>query len=235
MSKKKQILLVLILTMLGCSSSTLAQQYPGGGYTGPPSKEQLLQSSRWRQIERRFNDWLSVQRIYNEAQVAQVKSRLSQQVRAMNAVQLEDFMSVAEEKLNVLLSNESSEARTYMSFYTDNFLQKKMGEAPDITTMTATKMRDKLGQFQEERRGASQAQQTFNRLEAERSKNVMRQEEQMRQRQMDVRDPRYYAYRNPYDNRRSFVQPSPYAPHAYHAPRPQFSVSPWGGIWRSLP
>lgn len=240
MPLKTQMTCGLLFLLLLAPATALGQQPTSSGYSGPLTKEQLLQSSRWRQVQRRFDEWLSVQRIYNDAQVAQVTARFKQQVTAMNAAQLEDFMAIAEEKLDVLLSNEASEARTYMSFYTDSFLKKQMGKTPDITTMTPTQMRQEFSNFQEQRRGSAAAQGAFNRMQTENAKAVLAERTQARAQaqaaQLAVRNPRNWV--NPYYNQpynRSYVNRGPYAPQSYVAPRPQFSISPWGGVWRTLP
>ncbi len=245
MPLQNQIVRVSILMLLLSAASASSQQTPqGSDYAGPMTKEQLLQSSRWRQVERKFDEWLSVQRMYNEAQVAQVKARLNQKVRAMSASQLEDFIAVSEEKLELLLGSEATEARTYMSYYTDGFLKKEMGKTPDIVTMTPTQMRQELSEFQQKRAGRAQAQTAFNKMQTQNAEAVMKQrsqqQAQLQAQKLAVRNPSYWNpnYNNPYQYGRPYAR-SPYAPQQPYGPyvagRPQFTVSPWGGVWRNLP
>jgi hypothetical protein len=233
------LLLLLPATASGQQSPGLGQPYSGNEFSGPMTKQQLLQSSRWRQVERKFDEWLSVQRIYDAAQVAQMKSKFKQRVTAMSADQLEDFIAVAEEKLQVLLGDEATQARSYMSFYTDNFLKKKMGDKPpNIGTMSPTQMRQELSEFQQRRAGRATAQQEFNRLQTDNVKAMMQRQNQMQAQRQAVRQPRPYDsyYGHPYAyGGGPYARRSPYAPQPYVAPRPQFSISPWGGVWRTLP
>ena len=235
------IVLALLFGLLVVPATSFAQQSPGGAYTGPATKEQLLQSSRFRRVERKYDEWLSVQRMYDAGQVAQMKARYKQKVQAMSATQLEDFISMAEEKLDVLLSSEASEARSYMSFYTDDFLKKKMGDStPSIASMSPTQMRQELSNFKERRSSRASAQQEFNRLQTQNVQAQMQRQNQIQSQQQAYRqgltsgslmaNQRFghpYHYNTPYR--------SPYAPGQYVAPRPQFTVSPWGGVWRTLP
>lgn len=228
---------ILVLLLLYPSSAS-SQQLPDS-YTGPPSRAEILQSSRWRQIERKFHEWLSVQKIYNEAQVAQVKAQLQKSIATMSGTQLEDFMADAEEKLEVLLGDQATEARTSMSYYTDSFLKKQFGQAPDVANMTTSQLRQELGQFKKWQSSRATAQSAFNKMQDQNAAAVLQERTQQRAaldaQRIAIRNPSNYAWNYNYGPRPYPTARSPYAPGFGAPPRPQFSVSPWGGVWRSLP
>ena len=228
----------MIVLLLLLPSSASSQQLPES-YTGPPSRAEILASPRWRQAERKFNEWLSIQKIYNEAQVAQVKAQLQQKIKSMSATQLEDFMTEAEEKLSVLLSDQAMAARTSMSYYTDSFLKKQFGQAPDVANMTTSQLRQELGQFKQWQTGRASAQSAFNKMQDQNAAAVLQERTQQRAaldaQRLAIRNPSNYAWNYNYGPRPYPNVRSPYAPGFAAPPRPQFTVSPWGGVWRSLP
>jgi hypothetical protein len=52
------------------------------------AKKQILDSTAWRQAMLGFNEWLSVQVVYDKNEVPQVKAQLSDKINKMSAAQL---------------------------------------------------------------------------------------------------------------------------------------------------
>src|SRR5688572_21971825 len=125
-------------------------------------RQQLLERRRWRHLQQLFHEWLAVQDIYTPEEIAELKTRLQQRIQGMTAPELEDFMDDAEERLNLLLSDEAMQARTWLNFFTPQARREMVasnGEIPDVLDMSVSQLRRELDQFRQERaeRGATQA------------------------------------------------------------------------------
>src|SRR4051794_27423779 len=85
----------------GATSSTVA--------TDDDAKNELFNSEEWRQTRRAFDNWLSVQRIYDARQVADVKRRLQKKIARASSRELRNMLEDMQEKLEILLSPEAGE------------------------------------------------------------------------------------------------------------------------------
>ena len=145
--RKTPILLGTLWMML--AAVTMCGQQQLGTDAGPVagesySRETILQSQRWRRLRRQFDEWLSVQKIYTPAQVAELTTALERHVASMSTSKLEDFIDDTEDRLAVLMSNEAMDARSYLSFYSDEGRQRRFAEGggiPDVFGITVAQLR----------------------------------------------------------------------------------------------
>jgi hypothetical protein len=133
--------------------------------TTSAERDELLNSRRWRRLQRQFDDWMSVQVIYTPEEISALKARLQDHIYGMSAEELEDFIDDAEVRMGLLLSDEVMEARSWLSFMTPQARREKVssnGEVPDVFGMSISQLRMELNQFQQQRAQQAAAQAAIN-------------------------------------------------------------------------
>ena len=233
---------VLLALCWSVTAATVAGQPPAGI---PPESEsspayqrrQIMESERWQKLERSFQEWLSVQSIYTPAEIAQLKTQLRNRITSMSPQQLEDFMMEMEDKLSVLLSDEATDARSFLNFLTPAARRQKLAQqgiqVTSLVNTTASQLRQELSQFKQSRVAARQAQSGFDRS---REEQIARYDEQRREQQ----EAYTAAIRQPVTSVVPTVPAArgPFAPQSYGRtliPQQSFYVSPWGRIGYRLP
>ena len=202
------------------------------------ARQQILQSRRWRKLLRTFDDWMAVQKIYTPQQVSTIKARLKRQVSSMSAAELEDFMYENEERLEVLMSDEASHARTRLGFWTQEFRQKKLaqdGRIPNVFELSAGQLREELRQFQSQRAARSAVHSRESRLREQRIAAVEDERRSREEANTQARMERGAARFGTAQREQQQLIRTPYSPHRELFSRPSFYVSPWGELYRSLP
>ena len=237
--RKTPILLAILSTMLAVVTTCAQQQQPqtdAGPVAGESySRETILQSQRWRRLRRQFDEWLSVQKIYTPAQVAELTTALERHVASMPTSELEDFIDDTEERLAVLTSDKAMDARSYLSFFTDEGRRQRIangGEIPNVFNITVGQLRQELNQFQQQRAARSANQAAFNQSREQSVTAIAEQRSarqdanlQMREQAMrDARQQRDTSFTSPYALRREipFETRGGLGRSLY--------VTPWGGI-----
>jgi hypothetical protein len=236
MSVPKRLVLLAIMCVL-IAPVTIRGQEPQNNDDSvaeeTSARAEILQSRRWRQTMRSFNEWLSVRKLNTEEQVAEFQARLERQVASMSEAELEDFLDDTEERLEVLLSDEAIDARHYLSFLSDEGRQRRLGgEAPDVFDITVSQLRQELNQFQQQRASRAAAQAQFNRQREQRVSAAKRDQQTQQEAKTQARRDRGAAsHGTPQGN----LVRSRYAPRRDPRPRRDWIVGPWGGLYRSLP
>ncbi len=196
MPRCSQILLCAVASMLGATTVALGQQtapgtqqgdYQSGGYITPEtSGPQAALQPRLQKLEQAFDQWLSVQNIYTDAEVAAMKAKLQQQARAIPASELEDFIDQMEARLTILLSDEAMDARHYLSFYTEQARRKQFapsGKMPQVFEMPVAELRQELFDFQQQRAQRAANQNTFSQLQGQQAQAIAQQQRDRQARQ----------------------------------------------------
>lgn len=111
-------------------------------------RELILKSELWRSTFAGLDQWLSMQTMYDQGQIEEIKKRVSGRVEKMSADELEDFRQNLDAKLQMLLS---PEGRDILGWVAANLARaapayrKKMGiEYPDVANLTAAQLREQL-------------------------------------------------------------------------------------------
>jgi hypothetical protein len=219
---------VVLAFLMSVSLSAQEQASPGeqpatSETSQSAEREELLNSRRWRRLERDFDEWMSVQVIHTPEEIAALKARLQEHIKGMSAEELEDFMDDAEVRMDLLLSDDVMEARSWLSFMTPQARRDKVstdGEIPDVFGMSISQLRLELNQFQQQRAQQSEAQAAFDRSRQLRSATP-RQTPQP----TPTPAPREAAT---FGNQPNF--PTPPAPRKKEIlpENPRFWVTPWG-------
>jgi hypothetical protein len=189
------------------------------------ARRAILESDRWRQAQREFNEWLSVQTIYTPDEIAAIKTNLRESIANKSPRELEDFMTDMERRLDVLLSPEAEDARLWLKQFMAVAVdpERQLGRArPDLLNMTASQIRQELQWLQQTREARQRNQASF-----ERTRQLQSQAAR------DARSARQQA-RAPAPNRSAWPannprRPSQYAPQRelLPPPAPEFRISHW--------
>lgn len=225
----KNILGALVLAMVTMVSASAqvqtspAEQSVSSEPATSDDREELLNSRRWRNLERDFNDWMAVQVIYTPEEISALKARLQDHISGMSAEELEDFMDDAEVRMDILLGDDVMEARSWLSFMNPEARRNKVssnGEVPDVFGISTRQLRMELNQFQQQRAQQSAAHATFNQ-----SRQVQTAPPRQTPQPMPTPAPREAAT---FGNQPNF--PTPPAPRKREIPQesPRFWITPWG-------
>ena len=157
-----RIFLGLGLLVAMPSTMILAQQAPAAGAAATDdeaAKNAIFNSDEWRRTRMAFDDWLSVQRMFNDQQVADIKARFRKQIATMNSRDLQSFLEQMQGKLNILLSPEAADARRWLGHFVSPeviFTPEEIRQF-DIVTMTVPQLEEAVRTF-EARRAARRSQ-----------------------------------------------------------------------------
>jgi hypothetical protein len=137
----------------------------------PPSsaelaaRDQVLQSEEWRETLERFNAWLAKQSLYDAEQVARTRLRLEVGIKRMSAAQLQRFMAEMHSKLEVLENQHAIDAQEYLSetlsVASPAYARKVRQQLPDVLSMSAGQIDQKLASITAKRAATTKMQQTF--------------------------------------------------------------------------
>lgn len=193
------------------------------------AKNALFNSDDWLMMRMAFDDWLSVQRIYNDEQVADIKYRVQKMIAAMNAQELRLFMMQMQAKLAILLSPEAGELRQWMGHFVspEVIFSREELEEFDIVTMTAPQLEAALRTAEGRRASRRSAGGAFH---AARQQQVAQTQAANRQRQQTAQQARSAAQASA----QRTAQATPLAParateRRAPRPRPQIIVGGAGG------
>jgi hypothetical protein len=129
------------------------------------AREQILNSPKWQDTMRQFDEWLSTQSLYDAQEVEHFKSRLEVGIGRMTAAQLQWFLNDMAEKLQVLRSKQTRDASDFLAqtvaVSSPAYARQIRQKLPDLLTMTAAQVNQRLAAFASKRQAAIQMQQTF--------------------------------------------------------------------------
>ncbi len=232
----------LALAMLWLTTvSVVAQDSPEATPTDPDTsetetREQILQSPRWKKLVQRFDAWMSVQELYTEGQTAELVRELTKKVESLTAPQLEAFIDQTEQQLDVLMSQEATAARADLRVATMEFRQKmfaRNGMMPNVFGMSVEQLKQELANFQARRASSAVANAEFNRSREQQVAEIQANNRAQQQLQMQARD---QAIRSANASRTRTPPRSPYVPRSGPpVPRPRIFVNSFGGVAIALP
>lgn len=160
---------------------------PGGPKAGDAdAKNAIFASEEWRQTRTAFDDWLSVQKLYSDEQVREIKSRLRKQIATNSAAELQQLHDQMRAKLDILLSPEAGDARYWLGYFASPdvvFSREELAQF-DIVTMTPAQLDAALRSIQAKRAARSAQRGAFN---ANRDQQVARTLDANRRRQATQR------------------------------------------------
>lgn len=208
------------------ASAAYAQSSDAAANSQEAARRQILDSDRWRRAEREMNEWLSVQTLYGEEEVAAIRASLRESMATKSPRELEDLLKDMESRLEVLTSPEAEDARKWLQGFlrvARNPEQQLGRQMPDVWNMTASQIRQELRWLQQTREQRQQAQASFQQGQAMRSQAAPGAREARR----PVNPPVSSRADWPANNPRRHSQ---YAPRQELRPQPLsiYTISPWG-------
>ena len=123
----------------------------------PPAKnsrDQILESPAWAQATEGFNEWLSVQQIYDKKEIPQLRARMNELIGKLSASQLEIYLQDMQQKLALINSPAASKAQANilynMNVASDAYAAKLRAQLPNLVTMTADQVKQSLFSLQQQ-------------------------------------------------------------------------------------
>jgi hypothetical protein len=150
--------LLISALLLACVAGGAAFAADPGAASPPatpqdPAKQAILQSQAWRDAMIGYNEWLSVQVLYDKNEILRLKAQLKDKVAKMSADQLQAFLVDLQAKLTILKSKEAMDARALIeetfNVLNDRMVAKYRAQIPDIANMTAAQLQQSLDNFQQ--------------------------------------------------------------------------------------
>ncbi|HEY1601954.1 MAG TPA: hypothetical protein VGG64_20295 [Pirellulales bacterium] len=130
------------------------------------AREEILHSEDWQQMIAQFHKWLDTQKMYDASQVKQIKARLEVGIKRMTAIQLQRFLAGMHEKLDTLSGQRAIDAEAYLtetlSVASPVYARKIRQQLPDVLSMTAAQVDQKLASFAVKQQSSAQLQKSFN-------------------------------------------------------------------------
>ncbi len=220
--------LVLGVAILAVQCSLARAQSPSATAADPQAaaRQKVLDSDRWRQTQRRLNEWLSVQQLYTPEEVTEMREQFAEKISGMSPKELEDLMKDIDKRLAVLTSPEAEEARLWFAKHlavVANSEEVRRNKRPDVANMTASQIRHELQVFQEQRNARQQAQADFDNMRMQQAQLALAARDARAANQQAPNRSAWPAnrptVRTPYSQRHRNLQPPPRRP---------IVISPWG-------
>lgn len=139
------------------------------------ARKKILDSVHWRETREKFKQWLSVQSVYDSQQLARQENDIKRHIDSLSATELQQFLDAMDERLEVLLSPEMDQARSWVDHYYTKKAQRKMAKKLGVERpleMTGNQLTAALKRFQEQRASASQSSVAFNRARQSQTKSL---------------------------------------------------------------
>jgi len=145
---------VLLATSLFLTHG-IAQGQDRSNSSEAAKKRQIMESPEWKQAKYAFDEWISVQKIYDAKRVAEIKKQLRANIEAMTAEEFGEFLLDMQNKLKILTSKEAREARAWlarnMALAAAPYRAKMRKKLPDVASMTAAQLDQALRTFEAQR------------------------------------------------------------------------------------
>jgi len=195
--------------------------------------KQILASDRWGEAMQQFDEWLSLQTVYDEREINALKSELRNRVATMNPTELQNFLEEIEARLAILLSPAATEARRWVAPLTDQAVQRMRAKygVEDPARLSAAELENALHQFAADRQAQAAGSAAFNRSResvASAAMNSNQSQQQALNQATRRTAASFQSQASPYAPR-----PSERTPRTFSAryPKASYSIGPWGGVW----
>jgi len=182
------------------------------------AREQILKSPEWHDTVNQFNEWLSSQSLYDADQVKQTRARLEAGIKRMSAAQMQRFMSDMTAKLEVLGDQATRDAQQYLTetlaVASPTYARKVRQQLPDLLSMNATQIEQKLSAITSKRQATAQMQKSF---EYARQRQIAFNEERARARVRDQQQQAAERASASTSQPNDFTPAADYYPYSYDA------------------
>jgi hypothetical protein len=197
-------------------------------------KRAILDSPQWRRAMFEFKEWLSTQKLYDAAQVAQIKDNFNHKVARMSADEVQFMLQDMQAKFQILESPQAQEARAWMASYLSVMSDKKRAEVlkqmPNLATMTAGQLAQEIAKIEQKRTNIERQEAAFQSTRQAEVQQQFAQDRAMqqalaRQPQMQSGSASYSPYRSSSQSINDRLNPS-----AMTGPHLGYYMNAWGGV-----
>lgn len=209
----------------------------------PVSSQSVVDSPEWMATRQAFQQWLSVQQIYSDAEMQKMVNDLRLRVANMSESERVAFMKDMQSRLAVLNSEQAQQARAWMgetmSRLTPAGQQKLRQQIPDVSNMSAAELQQALAANQKRIQARQRNSATSAQIRSQQNQLAMQMNQQRQQAFNDARVRQQNAVSNQATNRRqqAFQQSQQNAREntmiapSYNAPlfNPYVWANPW--VW----
>ncbi len=229
------VCLVVIFLLRPVSSP--AQQT---GTSDAAAKAKIMASDDWKKMSAEYQKWLNSQVIYTPSDIKRINAKLSAQMQAMSAADMQDFLNNWLAKLKVLNGKDFQDAQQwlgeYMSALTDGYRAKTLQNLglTDVASMSADQLEDAIERIRADRLSIQRNQASFNHIRQQQVQTVQQANAATQQAQQQaaaqLRASQFNSVQSPYRPPNS----GPYNPTPY-APQQPFYVNGNGQVGYFLP
>ena len=142
--------------------STSAPEAASTGTAADDGRAKILSSPEWREAQRAFEQWLSIQKTYTAAEVEEMRSGLRSRIDKMSVAELQSFLADSREKLRILLGEDAQQARLWLAqrlAVEVNLTPEQIRQhRPDVVNKTPAQLEKWLAQWRQQRDQTQQAQ-----------------------------------------------------------------------------
>jgi hypothetical protein len=229
----------LAFSLLCCAAASGQEASREGDKSQEAARREILQSERWRRTNRELNEWLSAQRIYTPAEVADIRAAMQARVTKMTPRELATMLEDMEARLEVLTSPEAEDARRWLAEFmaVARNPEQQLGRArPDVLNMTASQIREEIEWLARHREGRRSAQAAFDRQRAGSLQGAREVQEVRQQARQPAPNRSSWPAHTARPQYRSRYSPRPDLQPAPMGPSPLYDVGPWGNpvYWHPL-
>jgi hypothetical protein len=129
------------------------------------AKQEIFASKAWQQAMAGLNEWFSVQVIYDQKEVPQLKREVVDKCNKMTAPELRNYLADLQQKLALVSSPETTELRSYigynLSVASDAYAAKIRRQLPDVLNMNALQVKQAIYNLQQQQAGVKAREQAF--------------------------------------------------------------------------
>ena len=164
MFQRISLAILSLILLAGPRSAAAADPPPkqaGRGQADKARSEAILQNDAWKNTLAGLDQWLSIQTMYSQKQIDDIRKQVLERVAKMSPEELEAFRQDLDARIAMLLS---PEGRDILHWVATNLAaaspayRKKMGlQYPDVARLTAAQLREQLDLL-EQKRAAAQGQ-----------------------------------------------------------------------------
>ncbi len=129
------------------------------------AKQEIFASKAWQQAMAGLNEWLSVQVIYDQKEVPQLKREVVEKCDKMTASELRNYLADLQQKLQLVSSPEAISLRSYigynLSVASDAYAAKIRRQLPDVLDMNALQVRQAMYDLEQKQAGVKAREAAF--------------------------------------------------------------------------
>ena len=128
----------------------------------------FLTGDEWQDTLLRFEQWLSVQTLYDAEQVRQMRARFAERAKRTSTADRKHFINEVDAKLQILYSPGIYELEAYfeetLAAATPAYAKKRRQQLPDVVGLTPEQLKERLARFALRHQSTAEVHQTFEQM-----------------------------------------------------------------------